>query len=87
MFWIDNWWHFLSTSKKAPFWQFFKKGWDGRALLVQPSKTHHSHSVLEQIYTKFSYPEQRLPQHESLYPIGLISAQIKILHIVNSFTK
>ena len=23
-------------------WQFFRKGWDGRALLVQPSKTHHS---------------------------------------------
>ena len=25
-----------------PFWQFFRKGWDGRALLVRPSKTHHS---------------------------------------------
>ena len=24
-----------------PFWQFFRKGWDGRALLVRPSKTHH----------------------------------------------
>ena len=24
------------------FWQFFRKGWDGRALLVQPSKMHHS---------------------------------------------
>ena len=28
-----------------------------------------------------------LPQHESLYPIGLISAIIKILHIGNFFTK
>ena len=25
-----------------PFWQFFRKGWDGRALLVQPSKSNHS---------------------------------------------
>ena len=25
-----------------PFWHFFRKGWDGRALLVRPSKTHHS---------------------------------------------
>ena len=25
-----------------PFWQFFRKGWDGRALLVRPSKIHHS---------------------------------------------
>ena len=25
-----------------PFWQFFRKGWDGRALLVRPSKMHHS---------------------------------------------
>ena len=24
-----------------PFWQFFRKGWDGRALLVQPSKSNH----------------------------------------------
>ena len=23
-----------------PFWQFFRKGWDGRALLVQPSKSN-----------------------------------------------
>ena len=24
-----------------PFWQFFRKGWDGHALLVRPSKMHH----------------------------------------------
>ena len=24
-----------------PFWQFFRKGWDGRALSVRPSKMHH----------------------------------------------
>jgi hypothetical protein len=23
----------LSTSKKMPFWQFFRMGWNGRALL------------------------------------------------------
>jgi len=22
----------------VPFWQFFRQGWDGRALLVQPSR-------------------------------------------------
>jgi hypothetical protein len=26
------------SGKKVPFWQFFRKGWDGCALLVQPSK-------------------------------------------------
>jgi hypothetical protein len=25
----------------VPFWQFFKQGWDGRALLVRPSKIPH----------------------------------------------
>ena len=30
---------------------------------------------------------KRLPQHESLYSIGLISARIDILHIGNFFTK
>ena len=25
-----------------PFWQFFTKGWDGRALSVRPSQMHHS---------------------------------------------
>ena len=24
------------------FWQFFRKGWDGRALLLRPLKNHHS---------------------------------------------
>ena len=39
------------------------------------------HSVLEQIEIKYSYLEQRLPQHESLYLIGLKSARIEIPHI------
>ena len=39
------------------------------------------HSVLEQIWIKDSYLDQRLLQHESLYPIGLKSARIKIPHI------
>ena len=52
------------------------------ALVQQRFLTHfHSHSVLEQIQIKGSYPEQRLPQHESLYPIGLKSARIEIPHI------
>ena len=28
----------LCTDQKVPFWQFFRQGWDGRALLVQPSR-------------------------------------------------
>ena len=38
------------------------------------------HSVLEQIWIKGSSLDQRLPQHESLYPIGLKLARIEILH-------
>ena len=49
-------WHFNSTSneviwskkfqipctdQKVPFWQFFRQGRDGRALLVQPSRIPH----------------------------------------------
>ena len=30
--------------KKVPFWQFFRKGWDGRALLVQPSKSNRGNT-------------------------------------------
>ena len=38
------------------------------------------HSVLEQIWIKGSYLDQRLSQHESFYPIGLKSARIEIPH-------
>ena len=38
------------------------------------------HSVLEQIWIQGSYLDQRLSQHKSLYPIGLKSARIEILH-------
>ena len=38
------------------------------------------HSVLEQIQIKDPYLDQRLPQDESLYPIGLKSARIEIPH-------
>ena len=27
--------------QKVPFWQFFKQGWDGLALLVWPSRIPH----------------------------------------------
>ena len=30
-----------STGKKVPFCQFFRMGWDGRALLGQPSRIPH----------------------------------------------
>ena len=29
---------FPCTDQKVPFWQFFRQGWDGRALLVRPSR-------------------------------------------------
>ena len=38
------------TDQKVPFWQFFRKGQDGRALLVQPSRIPHrisNTSILE----------------------------------------
>ena len=30
-----------STGKKVPVWQFFRMGWDGRALLGRPSRIPH----------------------------------------------
>ena len=36
------------------------------------------HTVLEYIQIKGSYLDQRLPQYESLFPIGLNSARINI---------
>ena len=30
-----------STGKKVPFWQFFRMGWDGRALLGRPLRIPH----------------------------------------------
>jgi hypothetical protein len=29
------------TDQKAPFWLFFRKGQDGRALIVRPSRIPH----------------------------------------------
>ena len=29
------------TDQKVPFWQFFRQGRDGRALLVRPSRIPH----------------------------------------------
>ena len=41
--------------------------------------------ILEQIWIKGPYLDQKLPQHESLYPIGLKSARIEIPHIVSHY--
>jgi hypothetical protein len=30
-----------SMGKKVPFWQFFRMGWDGRALIGRPSRIPH----------------------------------------------
>ena len=40
-------WHFHSASKegmgkKVQFWQFFREGCDGHALLMKPSKSNDS---------------------------------------------
>ena len=40
--------------KKVSFWQFFRKGWDGRALLVRPSKMHHSILFVMGVYKYLS---------------------------------
>ena len=32
---------FPCTDQKVPFWQFFRKGRDGRALIVRPSRIPH----------------------------------------------
>jgi len=29
------------SNQKVPFWQFFRQGWDGRALLARPSRIPH----------------------------------------------
>ena len=34
------------TDQKVPFWQFFRQGWDGRALLVNPPRIPHSISEI-----------------------------------------
>ena len=39
--------------KKVPSWQFFRKGWDGRALLVRPSKSNNS--IQKNIFVLGSY--------------------------------
>jgi hypothetical protein len=32
--------------QKVPFWQFFRKGQDGRALIVRPSRILHRNSKI-----------------------------------------
>ena len=51
------------------------KNWINFVVIIQTR--FNSYSVLEQIWIKGSYPDQRLSQHESLYPIGLKSAGIE----------
>ena len=34
------------TDQKVPFWQFFRQGRDGRALLVRPSRIPHRNSKI-----------------------------------------
>ena len=36
----------LCTDQKVPFWQFFRKGRDGRALIVRPSRIPHRNSKI-----------------------------------------
>jgi hypothetical protein len=35
-----------TTGKKVPFWQFFRMGWDGHALLGWPSRIPHRNSKI-----------------------------------------
>jgi hypothetical protein len=36
----------FNAGKKVPFWQFFRIGWDGRALLVRPLGIPHKNSKI-----------------------------------------
>ena len=47
---------------------------------IENKKWVQQHSVLEKIWIKGSYLDQRLSQHENLYPIGLKSATIEMPH-------
>ena len=53
--------------QKIPFWQFFRKGWDGRALLVRPSKMHHSIWIFCFVLGANKYLERLEAKLESAY--------------------
>ena len=42
-FWPND---FIWSAMKVPFWQFFRMGWDGRALLGRPSRIPHRNFFL-----------------------------------------
>ena len=43
------------TDQKVPFWQFFRQGRDGRALLVQPTRIPHRISKILFVYGSFEF--------------------------------
>ena len=43
------------TDQKVPFWQLFKKGRDGRALLVGPSRIPHRISKIFFVYVSYEF--------------------------------
>ena len=66
----------VSGISNIRFGQYHWSGYKSVLVLVWLSDFYHS--ILELIWIKGSYLDQILPQHESFYPIGLISARIKI---------
>ena len=72
-------------------WQVILPGWlyfvlkyifmKVQSLICARESSWNFYSVLEQIWIEGSYLDQRLPQHESLYHIGLKSARIEIPYI------
>ena len=40
------------------FWQYFRKGWDGRAQLVQPSKSNHGNRKILFVLGFYQYLER-----------------------------
>ena len=48
-----------STGKKVPFWQFFRMGWDGRALLGQPSRIPHRNWKIIFVLGAYEYLERQ----------------------------
>ena len=59
-----------------PFWQFFREGWNGRPLLVQPSKIHHSISKILFVLGADEYLERLEAKLESAYSFMLKYSKI-----------
>ena len=58
------------------FWQFFRKGWDGCALLVQPSRIPHRISKILYVLVSVEYLKNWKAKLESAYSFTLKYSKI-----------